>query len=229
MNREKAIKALLQRSKSQFDEIRSEYDRSLHDKSVSDLLKVDIKNLFENLRSVLDYMANSIREDFCPDANPKTRFYFPVFSDNESFIQRMAQWFPGLQERNPELYNYLQSIQPFNSKYSWLGAFNKINNENKHDSLVEQTRTETTRISAQSGTGRVEWDPSSVRFGSGVYINGVPVNPSTQMPAPSPSQTVTKTIWVDFQFQGHNQSAIKLMQSSLNGVTELFKNVDQRM
>jgi hypothetical protein len=69
-----------------------------------------------------------------------------------------------------------------------------------------------------SGGGSVAWTPNSVRFGSGVFIGGVPVNPSTQMPVADPRPSVTKTIWVDFEFDGIGGSAIQLLRESLGGV-----------
>jgi hypothetical protein len=57
-----------------------------------------------------------------------------------------------------------------------------------------------------------------VRFGSGVLIGGVPVDPSTQMPVADPRLKVTKTIWVDFQFDGIGGSAIQLLREALSGV-----------
>jgi hypothetical protein len=64
-----------------------------------------------------------------------------------------------------------------------------------------------------------------VKFGSGVFIGGVPVNPSTQMPAPHPSQKVERIIWVDFKFDGINESALALLQESLSGVSKIAADV----
>ena len=60
-----------------------------------------------------------------------------------------------------------------------------------------------------------------VKFGAGVRIGGVPVNPDTQMPVPHPSQTVEKIIWVDFRFKGIDVSAIELLSKSVTGVKSI--------
>lgn len=84
----------------------------------------------------------------------------------------------------------------------WIGLFNKLNNENKHGDLVEQIRTESKQVKVDFQGGSVSWNPSAVKFGSGVSIGGVPVNPNTQMPIPHPSQKVEIITWIDFKFQG---------------------------
>lgn len=228
LSRKSQIGALLSRAKKQLEEITKEYNTSLTEQKISDLLKVDIKNYCENLRSVLDYLAHEIHDLYC-SGSKNTRFYFPILPDIKQFNSRMFQWFPSLNINKPEVYDYLESIQPYHQNYKWLGYFNKINNENKHGSLVEQTKKETTRITAKSniGGGSVTWDPNSVKFGPGVYINGVPVNPMTQMPAPSPTQIIIKTIWVDFIFEGINQSALILLNDSLNGILEIYKQLEK--
>jgi len=107
--------------------------------------------------------------------------------------------------------------------FTWIGLFNKLNNENKHGDLVEQVRKESHQINVNTqGGGRVSWNPAGVKFGSGVSIGGVPVNPTTQMPVPHPSQTVERIIWVDFRFKGIDVSAIELLSSSVTGVKKII-------
>lgn len=232
MQRENEINALITRARKQLQEIKSEYDKSLHEQKISDLLKVDIKNFCENLRSTLDYLAHTVRETHCPNANARTRFYFPIFQNNQSYTSQMSNWYSGLNTAAPALYQYLESIQPYQQGFEWLGKFNKLNNENKHGNLVEQTRhEEVKKITAHSNSSgsEVSWDPSSVRFGAGVHIHSVPVDPSTQMPVPSGAQTITKTIWVDFKFVGIGESAISLLETSLAGIESIVSEVKKHV
>ncbi len=224
--RTKSVNALLQRADTQFASIRGIYDKSLHEKHVDDALKVDIKNLCENLRSALDYVAHDIREIHCPSAGASDRFYFPILPDPTKFTQMTGQWFPGLLTAAPKVFQFLESVQPYQNGYSWLGLFNRLNNENKHGDLVEQSRTEThhIKVAMQSG-GSVSWNPGSVKFGGGVFIGGVPVNPATQMPIPHPSQTVERVIWVDFRFSGIDASALGLLAEATKGVKAITEGI----
>ena len=203
--------------------IEKEYKASLLQKSINSDLRIDIKNYCENLRSVLDYLSREIRDKYCPEANTEDRLYFPIYPDVAQFRTKMSKAFPDLESNCKPLYDYLESIQPYkNYENKWLSHFNKLNNENKHDKLVEQVKTETKRINVniQEG-GSVNWDPSCVKFGSGVYIGGVPVNPATQMPQPHPSQQVTIVTWVDFKFSGLDVSALWLLKESLKKIKDI--------
>lgn len=227
-SRRSDIEALLTRSERVLEQIEAEYQRSLDQNEISAELRIDIKNLCENLRSVLDYLAHDIRERFCPNA--KGRFYFPILPDRKQFEKKVAAWFPDLDTKAPELWKYLESIQSYHSNRAWLGQFNSVNNDNKHDSLVEQTRYEIEQVRAtgQSG-GQVSWNPANVRFGRGVLINGVPVDPATQLPVPDPSQLIERILWVDFQFEGIGVSALQLLKRALSGTSEIFNEVFSKM
>ena len=226
-NRRTDIKVLIQRSEHDFAAVRSAYVESLQALSISSELRIDIKNLFGNLRSALDYLAKDIHEKYCPNANPNARFYFPILPSAPQFQGQMNNWFPRLNVGCADLWKYLESIQPYNPGAEWLGKFNRVNNENKHESLVEQTRIETQRVNVSFGGGSVSWDSGAVQFGPGVYIGGVPVDTRTQMPTPHPSQKVDKVTWVDFRFDGIDESAITLMEQSLLGIKTIVTSVDQ--
>ncbi len=224
-NRKADIDALAKRSDKDFATVRAAYDKCLHAHSISAELRIDIKNLCGNLRSILDYIARDIRERYCPAVKPNARFYFPVLPSLIQYQSQMDNWFPGLRTACLDLWNYLESVQPYHSTSTWLEKFNRLNNENKHDNLVEQTRTEARRVNVASGGVNVNWDPDAVKFGQGVFIGGVPINPSTQMPVPHPSQTVERVIWVDFKFNGIDESAIALLQGSLKGILKIADDV----
>lgn len=220
MSRQSDISALLDRAEQQLQTITKEYNLSLHAQAIAAPLRVDIKNLCENLRSVLDYLAHDIRDKYCTSAKASDRFYFPILPDATQFSARVSQWFPGLQAAAPAVWAELEESQPYHVRNAWIGHFNKINNENKHGSLVAQTRQEVaSRIKAKiAGGDAVSWDPKSVRFGNGVLIGGVPVDPTTQMPVPDPRLTVAKTVWFDFFFDGMGVSALSLLRDSVKGI-----------
>ena len=93
MSRKTDIEALLNRADKTLPKINEEYEKALHDKTISADLRIDIKDYFGNLRSVLDYLAHDIVEKHCPTANPKDILYFPIRADrqrNEKIIPRLA-------------------------------------------------------------------------------------------------------------------------------------------
>ena len=226
MKRKKDIEALLKRSEAAQVEISKEYEKSLNDREISAELRIDIKDFFGNLRSTLDYIAHDIVEAYCPNANPRNILYFPIRSDQRNFDIEINRSYPDLPINKHAVYTILNAIQPFASNGNlWLSHFNKLNNENKHERLVPQTRTETKRITVtgQHG-GSVSWGPG-VTFGGKVSIMGVPIDPSTQLPVPNNVVKTEIVTWVDFQFDGLNVSALWLIIESLKMIKKLFSDL----
>ncbi len=221
MSRRDSIAALFTKAAAQIGQIEAEYNKSLHARSIDAQLRIDIKNVCENMRSALDYIATDIRERYCPSAPTGARFYFPILPDKATFDRRIDEWFPGLRQAVPAVVAALESMQPFQRGQEWLGQFNQVNNENKHEDLVEQTRVESIQTSVSApGGGKVSWGPG-VTFGPGVSVMGVPIDPRTQLPVPHPSIKVERITWVDFQFAGIGTSALGLLKRTLAGVQNI--------
>jgi hypothetical protein len=225
-----SIQAILDRAQRDFSKLEADYQKALSLRTISADLKIDIKNISGNLRSALDYLAADIRETCCPAANPNDRFYFPVLPTVNEFRARTRQWYPSLELLRSDVWNYFESVQPFQIGCEWLGNLNRVNNENKHEDLVEQTRVDNPRVVVTTqGGGTVSWTPGSVRFGSGVYIGGVPVNPATQLPHPHPSQKVEQVVWVDFRFRDPNVSVLGLLKDSIAGAAKIATDIQQML
>lgn len=223
MSRVSDINALLNRADKLLPKMECDYNNSLHFKTVSADLRIDIKDFAGHLRSVLDYLAHDIRYKFCPTANQNDGLYFPIRSDRTRFDNYLNRAYPGLNSNCPDLYTYLDSIQPYHeSNNVWLTHFNDLNNENKHEKLVEQKRAETrtVKVSSNQGGGSVSWG-QGVTFGTGVSVMGVPIDPRTQMPIPNTITTTEVTIWVDFKFDRIDVSALWLLKESLTRIKEI--------
>jgi hypothetical protein len=218
MKRATSIEALLRKSQTLFADLKLAYKASLHEKHVREDLKVDIKNLFENLRSCLDYLAHDIFETHCPSVKTPDRLYFPIRSTAVEFNQVISRDFPGLQAINADIYGILESVQPYRDP--WLGQFNRLNNDNKHQDLVEQTRTESQQVTVSRGGGAVSWGPG-VTFGGGVSVMGVPIDPRTQMPVPNNVMQTQVITWVDFHFKENGMSVLPFVDTSLKNVEKI--------
>ena len=226
MSREKSIAALIGKCRAALDALKNDYQSSLRAKNVSEELKIDIKNILENLRSCLDYIARDIHDKFI--AGSSSKLYFPIRPTFTEFEQVIARDFSGLDQTSPDVCNILEKVQPYND--DWLGKFNRLNNNNKHEDLVEQTRTETKQVtvSSKSGEGSVSWGPG-VTFGSGVSIMGVPIDPKTQLPV---SNTTTETkveIWVDFRFADNGESVLPFLTKSIDKVETLCQAIQTHL
>jgi hypothetical protein len=222
MKRADSIAALLKKARSDFARLKDEYNASLHEKHVREDLKVSIKNIFENLRSCLDYLAHDIHETHCAGSKKPDRLYFPVRQSATDFGTVIASDFPGLLSAAPQVYSMLEAVQPFRDL--WLGQFNKLNNHNKHQDLVEQSRSEARHVTVSRGSGSVSWGPG-VTFGSGVSVMGVPIDPKTQMPVPNAVVKTEVVTWVDFRFREIDQSVLPFIEKSIESVEKLFSSL----
>jgi hypothetical protein len=222
MKRADSIEALLKKVRIDFSRLKDEYNSSLHEKHVSDDLKVSIKNIFENLRSCLDYLAQDIFETHCANTKKPDRLYFPIRPSEPEFVNAISKDYPALQSTAPKVYGHLEAVQPYRDP--WLGQFNKLNNHNKHQDLVEQSRAETRQVTVSRAGGSVSWGPG-VTFGSGVSVMGVPIDPNTQMPVPNAITKTEVVIWIDFRFREINQSVLPFTEASITNVDKLFRSL----
>jgi len=224
-SRKQDIDALIVEIQSQYGEIESLYNASLREKEIKSDLKIKIKNYLENAHSILQYCVHDIAD---VSGISTKKIYFPIVGkekNKNSFDGSVGSNLPGLESKNKKVFDYLESIQPYHAGYEWLADFATVTNDSKHSQLTPQTRTETERItSSHSGGGEVSWNPSAVKFESGVFINGALVNPLTQMPVPTPETTVTKQIWIDFRFND-SISALPLLKKIHNEVPKIIEEI----
>jgi hypothetical protein len=222
VRRAASIEALLRKANTDFVNLKAAYESSLQAKHVEGGLKVAIKNIFENLRSCLDYLAQDIFDAYCSGSKKPDRLYFPIRETAGTFNQAITKDYPNLQSSAKKVFDVLETVQPYRDP--WLGQFNKLNNHNKHQDLVEQTRTEARRVTVSRGGGYVSWGPG-VTFGSGVSVMGVPIDPRTQMPIPHSVAETEVLVWVDFRFKEIDQSVISFVETSLQKVERIFRDL----
>lgn len=197
------VQVLIDEASEQLETVRALYDDSLQKKKVPPRLKVTIKNLLENQRSALEYLARQITEKH---GNKGSAYvYWPVAPTATKFDATMDQKMPGVRKAKKGIATAVGKYQRYQPGCEWLGHLVTLTNENKHQRLTAQTRTETRRRSV--GGGAVSWDPSAVTFGSGVWLAGEPVNPVTQRTA-----STVETIYVDWLFDDLGVSALRTLE-----------------
>jgi hypothetical protein len=208
--------------------VRELYDQTLREKEVPAALQTRIKNVVENQRSALEYLAHGIYERHGDGKGSNS--YYPVANVATEFGGLFEHHLPGVAGNAPKVRDAIKARQPYEPGYEWLRHLVLLTNENKHRRLTPQARTETHRVRAETpGGGAVEWTPNTgqggVTFGSGVSIGGVPVDPRTQRPVPSPTQTVTETIYVDWLFEDPQLSARATLETIQESLPRLVDDV----
>ena len=239
MSRKNDVAAILKAASEQLNEVKAKYDDALRNKSMD--LRIPVKNLMENLKSSLDYMAHDIYEACCrpgrsasgqPD--PKN-IYFPYAKTEQDFRSRVCALLPGLQSQAAVVYDLLLSIQPFKCNDTWLYDLCSVLNENKHERLVPQERkeTETYSVKGQHGSVTIRRGPrSSVTSKPGaVKIFGVPAQFMEDAIATDARGGLEHVItrWVSFVFEGTNINVVDLLNKSVANIPEfaheLYTNI----
>lgn len=75
---------VLYAARVQLPRIRREYEASLQEKTVSPALLIEIKNLFENLKSALDFTTCGLFESYGSSKNKKPKIYFPYAKGDQT-------------------------------------------------------------------------------------------------------------------------------------------------
>jgi len=233
MNREKSIVALLEQAKKDLPIIEEQYKNALQQQHIPDSLKIAVKRFVGDIRSALDYIAHDVYDKYSGASKDERGVYFPIDPKPGMFVKNASKKFPNLDTSNPALFNYLVDLQPDKApENKWLLDLNEVNNDSKHHDLTEQVKKESQRvtvtvqdtISMRDGVS-MSWTPANVKFGKGVSIGGVPIDPVTQMPVPDSRAKVEKVTWVDFRFKDIDVSALNLMKTSVDGVEKILTDV----
>ena len=223
-------KALVEAARSGTVRLRPHYEVALSERNADDTtVRIEIKGILEQLRSALDYCAAELHERFAVGSARKKRVYFPIAprgSKSSDFLCRVRETMRGVENRQ-DIVDLLSSFQEFSDPDNdWLPDLRTVVNENKHERLTPQRRTERERIQAQSSAGTVSWLKDCVSFGPGVSILGVPINQETQRPEPSNSLKVSSEIWVNFLFEGVGRSVLPFLDRCVAGVESVVQQVD---
>lgn len=229
MGRKEDITAIINEVEETFPMIEKSYDESLHQQDISYKLKVEIKNYLENLRSVLDYLANEINEKYC---TTKTKAYFPMYcKDSTRYGKFMERYFPGLKDKNRSLYNLLESYQPYAPKaLSVLSSFGILVNENKHEELSPQTKEEKRGLKLDfRGGGGITLLPGASIKGTGriisgrstISLNGDTVSGDSPLSQIPDDITQTVIVWVSFRFDCINEEVLLFLNRILTTVRNI--------
>ena len=230
----KIVKSILDRTEELLNDLELEYNECLSSKMVSERAINITHEVLEKLRNALDQSMRKFWEKIISPLlsdkeREKAQVYFPIRDKGlDSFHRCLSNGkIQDLNTIHPQMYTFLLDLQPFkSSRNKWLSDLREIANKGKHINLIPQTRIETRRVNVSgSSGGSVSWDPSSVRFGSGVRIIGAPVNPNTQRIVPTPGTTEQIQIWVTFLLEGFNLNALGFCKESYEKVRDILEKM----
>jgi len=230
--RRKSIIDLVEHSKNDLVKIKSDYEASIKEQKVSPSLQINIKNMMENLRSALDYVAHDIYDKIIYPYRATlgekqiSDVYFPYGKDENGFNSSIGRNLPKISSLSPPLYSIIERIQPHKCKNDWLYNFCTILNQNKHNTLSPQKKN--IKKSFQVGlpgkgpsisapAGAIIASPGSIRIGNHPVI----FDPNTGIPIQTPGLEVKVTVWVSFLFADTLIEVLPLLQLATKEIEQV--------
>lgn len=228
------LRGMLDRAGELLVTLEEEYNSCLKAQNVTERAKNITHEILEKLRNALDHTMRKAWERYISQGLSsqdirRARIYFPICDDLSSFRSTLGRGIMAdLDITNPHLYSFLLDLQPFSSsENNWLRILREVAAKGKHIKLMAQKREEFRRINviALRGEGSVSWDPSSVRFGSGVRILGAPIDPRTQRVVPTPGVSERIETWVSFTLEGYGVNAIGFCREAYDNTSKVVKDM----
>ena len=202
----------------------SAYEGARKNEEQNDVVRPLIKSMLSDLRSVLDYSAQSIWESY---TTKSSRLHFPYGVDEVRFRKSIKDNLNGLEQQRPNAFKEVESIQPHACGDNWLFVLCSMTNTTKHNNLGKQVRenskaarTRFGMIADIGGGGRLILEDCII---DGVLVggNGKPFEISNertvkQMQAEIkiPIEIIREYEWVKFKFDDHLVDALELLTRS---------------
>lgn len=223
------IQSQLDRAKELLQELEKACNYDLQAKDVSGKTKNLSQEVLLKIRHLLDQSIYKFFEkNYFPNLSEvdkkSAKVYFPIVPTRDNLKSVLGRVKMGnLDVAHQNFYKFLDSIQPYNQDYLWLGHLATYASE-KHVRLTPQVKVETRRVTVSNGNGSVSWGPG-VTFGGGVSVMGVPINPVTQMPVPNNIVETKVENWVSFLFEGSDINVLGLCKISVDEGEKIVKKV----
>lgn len=229
MNRN--ITVCLERADELLVQLEAEYSDCLQSKAVSARAEQLTHEVTERLRSALDrtvraYWDQKIKPNISPEDAQRATIYFPIAVDDHALDSVLGRWrWKSVRADHQPIYDFVRSRQPYvDSAFHWLTVLDSLAVAGKHIDLVPQTISVQKHITVTRGNSSVSWGPG-VTFGSGVYVAGAPINPTTQRIVPTLGVTEAVIEWVAFTIGGHNVNAIGFCREAVQKTRELVASL----
>lgn len=147
------IDALLADAESQLRVVRTMYRKGVPKDAEEPpaVLKARIKNVLENQRSALEYLAKQLFADYGDSSS--VQVYYPVADQPQQFNGIFNKYLPGVADKCPEIRDAIEARQGYQRGYEWVRHLVRLTNENKHEGLTRQFRAEmpVTLIKSENG------------------------------------------------------------------------------
>lgn len=162
------INALLIDAREQMEVAEGLHNQALDDPRVRNRFKSRVKNVLENQRSALDYLAAGLTSDF--GTGKRGKIYYPLAQSESEFASLMEGNMPGVATAKPAIADVVEQHQPYQPHHEALRELNQLAREQKHNRLTWQIVRETyqCRVTEKETGAYVQWH--GLAFEVGVVV-----------------------------------------------------------
>lgn len=219
---------ILNVSSDMLGSINNLYNRCIYEEDLSTILKVNIKNYLENIRSSLDYVANYLFDTYCSNnytqkelKKIKNKIYFPIYSSEEKFTENINKKFKGLPIN---IISVLEKHQAYNNN-KWLDNLVSIVNASKHIELMRNKRTESGKINyLEDINGNKFINCSFKNCRHAAVINGIPLTNNNAL-SNSYIKYYDGDIYAEYYFSNTDTPVIDTLNEILNGASSIIADL----
>ena len=226
MSEESDLLSQIERSKKLFEELKREMDKSASSATVTDETRNLTEEIFIKLRVCLDKTMyyRLCKNNFSGDLS---KIYFPICKNSSDFSSLLKTYgLENLSSTDPDFIKLISDFQPFSQAGNKsLEILHEKGSKEKHKFLLREVKESNhVKTTFKSPGGEVSWTVQGVHFGSGVFINGVPINPATQQPAfIPPTHQLIKNYQVAIKLSDKDIEILSLCGSLINSVEKIVK------
>jgi hypothetical protein len=159
------VDVLLREASNAVRRIRSQYERDLAAKEVSDKLLYAVRQVVGDCQSALDWTATAIKEKFYPERDWMP--YYPLGKNPGAFEKALDSQLAGLRTDHPSVAAAFERHQPYRPGKSELGYLKPLRKINTHRDFTPQTRTESRTLSFTHGGAAI-----TLGEGAAIQISG---------------------------------------------------------
>lgn len=168
------IRALLEDASEQMEILVALHERALAHAGARSRFRTRVKNVLENHRSALDYLAVGLTNEH---GSPSKSFvvYFPLAQSPGEFPAVMESRMPGVAAAKPKIAEAIERHQPYQPGNEWLSHLNKLTREQKHNALSAQIVREVfqCRVTEKATGAFVMWHGLTLEPGKMVSVGGI--------------------------------------------------------
>jgi hypothetical protein len=222
------LESQIKRANELYSELESEVKKDILNSRVSPRTLEITEDILTKLSNCLDKGINQYRQS--KNQQTSKNLYFPICHDERDFKNKLTSYgLNNLEKTDPKLLALLHNAQQFISKESAiLIELHEHGSKEKHRALsLQEKEIVGERITISNNSGHaVGWDSFSVKFGAGVKILGVPVDPKTQLPHyVPPTHSLKKERFISVKFQGKNIEVLQFCRQSINEVQKITNQI----